>query len=69
MATDNNGLTCVSEQYRNKKVDGDDFYYNQDGVIACPLGTYVVHETKAPDGYLLSEKTYIVQVVSDSSVP
>ena len=68
MATDKNGLTCVSEQYRNFKVDGDDFYENEDGVIACPLGSYVVHEVKAPEGYLLSEKTYIVQVVYDPSV-
>lgn len=67
MATDKNGETGVAEDYKEQKVAGDDFYYKpydkDKSFIVCPLGTYVVHEVKAPDGYLLSEKFYIVQVV------
>lgn len=42
------------------KVAGDDFYYDTlTGVRIIPLGTLSIKETKAPEGYLLDEKTYI----------
>ncbi len=41
------------------KVSGDDFYYDEDGVgVVLPLGTYVIYETKAPEGYLI-EGTFV----------
>lgn len=45
------------------KVSGDAFYYSQSGTITMPLGTVRIRETKAPDGYQLSEITYLVRVV------
>lgn len=62
MATNENGETGVKDFFKNNKVGGDDFYFTDVGTVTCPLGTYVIHETKAPEGYLISEKTYIVNV-------
>ena len=39
------------------KVSGDQFYKSQSGNITVPLGTLVIQETKAPEGYLLIDPT------------
>lgn len=69
MSTDINGQVAIDESFKNRKISGDDFYVNQDGLVTNPLGTYVIRETKAPEGYLLSDKPYILQVVSDALFP
>ena len=51
------------------KVSGDDFY-KPDGIPTLPLGTLVVKETKAPEGYNLPkpfgmEQSYVRQITSD----
>lgn len=52
------------------KVSGDAFYYDSHNVsITVPLGTVRVHETKAPEGYNLSERTYLVRIVPDPANP
>lgn len=43
-------LTGLSDTY---KVSGDDFYKTDKGFPTLPLGTLVVEETKAPNGYNL----------------
>lgn len=44
-------ITCLNDEY---KVSGDDFYYTEDNKnAALPLGTLVVEESKAPQGYNL----------------
>ena len=43
------------------KVSGSDFYYSISGDIMLPLGTVVIKETKAPEGYNLSENPPTVQ--------
>lgn len=53
------------EKY-NYKVSGDAFYYSQSGTITMPLGTVRIRETKAPDGYQLSDTTYLVRVVKNN---
>lgn len=54
------------------KVSGPDFYRQSDGVTpALPLGTVVIQETKAPEGYNLDDgaggapKKYCVQITDD----
>lgn len=57
MKTNADGVVGISEEFRDNKVEGDDFL-EWDGKIAAPLGTYYIREVKAPEGYLLSEKKY-----------
>ena len=67
MATDENGQVAISEKYRNNKVDGDVFI-EHDGKIVLPLGTCFIHEVKAPDGYLISDKMYRVRMSYNENV-
>ena len=47
---------------------GDDLYKDGTGKITFPIGTYTVQETKAPEGYRLSDDTaHLVHVVYDAA--
>ena len=37
------------------KVSGDDWYYDDNGAVSLPVGSFTVQETKAPEGYLMSD--------------
>lgn len=72
MRTNANGYTDLrygkdSFEYEgqkyNYKVSGDDFFYNAAGDVTIPLGTIRIKETKAPEGYNISPKEYLVRVV------
>ncbi|MCI6844651.1 MAG: VaFE repeat-containing surface-anchored protein, partial [Coriobacteriaceae bacterium] len=39
------------------KVSGDDWYYDDNGKISLPLGSFTVQETKAPEGYVMSDSS------------
>ena len=43
---------ALSDQY---KVSGDDWYYDDNGVVSLPVGSFTVQETKPPEGYLMSD--------------
>lgn len=49
------------------KVSGDEFYKNSSGGTCVPYGTITIEETKAPDGYKISDSTVSVngQVLND----
>ena len=75
--TDNSGYTSLDEAY---VIDGEDAKYrDSDGDIKLPLGTMVITETKAPDGYVLSSRKITVElkateedgawVASDVTIP
>lgn len=73
MRTDGNGLTDIrkgSDTFEfngktyNYKASGDSFF-KADGRITLPLGTVRIRETKAPEGYNLSDRVYLVRVVAD----
>ena len=53
------------------KVSGDNWYATtSDGNAVLPLGTFTVRETKAPDGYEISDQeTHLGQIVEDPSSP
>ncbi|MGN0070269.1 MAG: VaFE repeat-containing surface-anchored protein [Atopobiaceae bacterium] len=52
------------------KVSGDDWYKKQDGTVALPLGTLVVEETKAPQGYRLPASSRVeFRIAEDDSSP
>lgn len=79
MRTNANGYTNLSNgdrtfEFNNQsisyKVSGDEFYRRAgDNAITVPLGTLRVRETKAPEGYNLSERTYLVRIVPDPANP
>lgn len=49
-------------------VSGDSLYTSTDGYATLPIGTVSVQETKAPQGYLLSDSTvHVQQVISNSA--
>lgn len=58
MKTDEHGFIDL-RQGEGCKVAGDDLYYDTTGAITLPLGTYVIKETKAPEGYRLNESSVI----------
>lgn len=42
---------------------GDDLYLTSQGKVALPLGTVTIRETKAPEGYIISDgQTYLQQI-------
>lgn len=45
-------------------VKSDPIYKSSNGLTTLPLGTYVIQEYAAPDGYLLSNEIFIDQVTS-----
>lgn len=74
LRTNGNGYTDLgygkdSFEFEGKnydyKVSGDPFF--MDGSrVTVPLGTVRIHETKAPEGYNLSEADYMIRVVASS---
>ena len=59
--TNKNGKAILAPTY---KVSGDDFYYTSTGDPTLPLGTLVIQETKAPQGYLLNSEIFIRKITS-----
>ena len=67
--TDEDGFAYFAQAY---KASGDPFYYQSDGVTpTSPLGTLLVTETKAPEGYNLDDgygnepKTFVIKIQTD----
>ena len=48
-------------------VGGDALFRNNANKPTVPLGTVVTYESKAPEGYNLSDKVFISRVVMDAS--
>lgn len=49
------------------KVSGDRFWKNQSGETVLPLGTVVIREVEAPEGYLINDQVYIRQITSEGT--
>lgn len=58
--TDRSGVAEYKDSYR---IRGDVLYRNERGEEALPLGTVTICETKAPEGYLLNQETFVVQIL------
>ena len=69
--TDSDGFAYFSEEY---KYAGDALYYQTNGDVSIPLGTVLIQETKAPQGYNLDDghggapKVFCVRITSDGAV-
>lgn len=59
LRTDDKGRLLLSDE---AKVSGDEFFGNSSGEITLPLGTAVIRETKAPEGYLLNGEVFVRQI-------
>lgn len=55
--TDADGYCRLAENYLAADFSSDDFYYSS-GIITIPIGTVVIREVKAPDGYSLSDVVF-----------
>ena len=54
VGTNGDVRAALSDEY---KVSGDDWYYDNDGSISLPIGSFTVQETKAPEGYVMSDSS------------
>ena len=45
----------------------DELYKDKDGKICYPLGTYLIQEVKAPEGYLVNDEILEVEITEDGT--
>ena len=72
LRTDADGFCYLADDY---KISGPEFYYQSNGTTpTLPLGTAVIQETKAPEGYVLDDgagndpKKFCVQITDDGAM-
>lgn len=63
VATNENGYATLTDEY---KVSGDDYFYGSDGFPTMPLGSILIQETKAPDGYILADSDVFLRNVTST---
>lgn len=63
--TDADGFVDLADSSR--KISGDALWYAANGDVTLPLGTVVIYETLAPEGYLLSPEKYAVKITEDGA--
>lgn len=51
----------------NQKISGDNFWLDVSGDPALPLGTVVIQEVKAPEGYLLNNQKWAIKITEDGT--
>lgn len=59
-----NGRIYLYESY---KVGGDDLYYDTNGNETFPIGTYIIQETSAPEGYNLNNEIFVRNVTAEGT--
>ena len=45
----------------------DSLYKDKDGKVCYPLGTYLIQEVKAPEGYLVNDEILVVTITEDGT--
>ena len=60
-------VRAVAKLSDDYKISGDALYMDADGNPVLPVGTITVEETKAPEGYLLTDK--FLQVCDENGIP
>lgn len=59
--TNANGVAVATDSFQ---VGGDSFYY-VDGHVVVPVGTLLIQETQAPNGYLVDTRVFLRQVTTN----
>ena len=76
--TDEDGYCDLNKKYLASEYSSDDFYYTsaENPVPAIPIGTVVIREEKAPEGYSLSDVVFyrhiseeIAEIAKDTNTP
>ena len=62
--TDESGQAALSEE---SVVSGDELYRSSDGDVILPLGTVIISEMAAPEGYMTDSSRHVVQITSDGT--
>ena len=69
--TDADGFAYLADEYKHS---GDPLYYQTNGDASIPLGTVLIQETRAPQGYNLDDghggdpKVFCVRITQDDAV-
>lgn len=69
--TDDDGFAYLAEEY---KYSGDPLFHQTNGDASIPLGTILIQETRAPQGYNLDDghggdpKVFLVRITPDGAV-
>lgn len=64
LKTDKDGFSALSEEY---KVSGPDIPKNQHGAASLPYGTVTIKEVKAPEGFAINSKVFVVPIENKGS--
>ena len=67
LTTDVNGRIDGQNPLKASGYTSSAFYKDKDGKTAYPLGTYVIREVKAPEGYLVNSVKLVVHVTEDGT--
>lgn len=68
LQTDNRGMTTLNNSYLANNYNSDDFYYATDsGKPALPIGTVVIKEIEAPDGYTISDTVFYRRITEEGA--
>lgn len=65
--TDANGKISGQNPVKAEGMTNSAFYKDKDGKIAYPLGTYVIREVKASEGYLVNNEKVVGHVTEDGT--
>ena len=67
LVTDANGKINGQNPVTASGTTNSPFYKDKDGKTAYPLGTYVIREVKAPEGYLVNDEKLVVHITEDGT--
>lgn len=64
ISTDESGQAVLEA---DNVISGDELYADSNGAAVMPLGTVMISEMKAPEGYLLNDDIMVMHVTSDGT--
>ena len=67
LVTDEHGKISGQEPVIAEGYESSAFYKDKDGKTAYPLGTYVIREVKAPEGYLINDEKLVCHITEDGT--